>query len=133
MEKKGVSRSSSDLPGKSETMATEHDLQTLIIEYLVNLGYLVIRCNSGRRGNVSFYRWHDGQSSYTDGISDIIAIKGGKTWFIEVKQAGKLSTLSDGQRAFLCSALAHGAQVAVVDDLQDLVDALRAEERTRPI
>ncbi len=111
----------------------EHELQQRVIDYLINNNFLVLRINSGRTGKTTFNRWYDNSLSFTAGISDILAVKDGKLYCIEIKRAGKITNLSDEQRLFLVSALAHGAEVMVVDDLVTFTDALKPDVRTRPV
>lgn len=63
---------------------TEHDIQNDIRLHLSSLGYCVFRINSGK------VKTADGR--YFDvgvpkGFSDLLAIKDGKAYFIEVKRA----------------------------------------------
>lgn len=67
---------------------TEHELQSQIIEYLVKLGWLVIRVNSGRKGNVAFVSWYTADGRRTKGVPDLIAVKDGTAIFVEAKWMG---------------------------------------------
>lgn len=68
---------------------TEHDIQNSIRLKLSEHGYCVFRINSGKV-QTKDGRWFD--SGVPKGFSDLIAIKDGKIYFIEVKaETGKPS------------------------------------------
>lgn len=70
-------------------MKSEHDLQNEIRIRLSRLGYCVFRINTGK---VKLYdgRWFD--TGVPKGFSDLVAVKDGRVYFIEVKtETGKAS------------------------------------------
>ncbi len=68
---------------------TEHDIQNAIRLKLSELGYAVFRINSGKV-RMADGRWFD--TGVPKGFSDLIACKGGKIYFLEVKtETGKAS------------------------------------------
>lgn len=70
-------------------MNSEHDIQNSIRLKLSELGYAVFRINSGRI-RMADGRWFD--SGVPKGFSDLIAVKGGRIFFLEVKtETGKAS------------------------------------------
>lgn len=67
----------------------EHSIQNLIRIKLSELGYAVFRINSGKV-RMADGRWFD--SGVPKGFSDLIAIKNGKIYFLEIKtEKGKAS------------------------------------------
>lgn len=68
---------------------TEHDIQNSIRLKLSELGYAVFRINSGKF-KMADGRWFD--TGVPKGFSDLIAVKGGRIFFLEVKtETGKAS------------------------------------------
>lgn len=68
---------------------TEHDIQNAIRLKLSELGYAVFRINSGKV-RMADGRWFD--TGVPKGFSDLIAVKDGKIFFLEVKtETGKVS------------------------------------------
>ena len=68
---------------------TEHDIQNNIRLKLSELGYAVFRINSGKV-RMADGRWFD--TGVPKGFSDLMAVKGGKVYFLEVKtETGKAS------------------------------------------
>lgn len=68
---------------------TEHDIQNAIRLKLSELGYAVFRINSGKV-RMADGRWFD--TGVPKGFSDLIAVKDGKIFFLEVKtETGKAS------------------------------------------
>ena len=68
---------------------TEHDLQNQIRLKLSELGYCVFRVNVGRF-KTEDGRWFD--TGLPKGFSDLMAVKDGKVYFLEVKtDKGKAS------------------------------------------
>ena len=67
----------------------EHSIQNAIRLKLSELGYAVFRINSGKV-RMADGRWFD--TGVPKGFSDLIACKGGKIYFLEVKtETGKAS------------------------------------------
>lgn len=70
-------------------MNSEHDIQNSIRLKLSELGYAVFRINSGKIRMLDG-RWFD--TGVPKGFSDLIAVKGGRIFFLEVKtETGKAS------------------------------------------
>ncbi len=68
---------------------TEHDIQNAVRLKLSELGYAVFRINTGKF-KLADGRWFD--VGVPKGFSDLIAVKGGKVYFLEVKtEDGKAS------------------------------------------
>lgn len=68
---------------------TEHDIQNSIRLKLSELGYCVFRVNIGRF-KTEDGRWFD--TGLPKGFSDLMAVKDGKVYFLEVKtETGKAS------------------------------------------
>ena len=61
---------------------TEHDIQNSIRLYLSERGYCVFRINSGKV-KMADGRWFE--TGVPKGFSDLLAVKDGKAFFIEVK------------------------------------------------
>lgn len=69
---------------------TEHDIQNAIRLRLSELGYAVFRINVGKF-KLADGRWFD--TGLPKGFSDLIAVKGGRISFIEVKtETGRPTT-----------------------------------------
>lgn len=88
-------------------MSTEHDIQSAIRMKLSELGYCVFRINVGRF-KTSDGRWFD--TGLPKGFSDLMAVKAGKVYFIEVKnETGKpspeqLNFIKQMQERYGCAA-----------------------------
>lgn len=68
---------------------TEHDIQNAVRLKLSELGYAVFRINTGRF-KLADGRWFD--VDVPKGFSDLVAVRDGKVFFLEVKTAnGKAS------------------------------------------
>ena len=68
---------------------TEHDIQNSIRMKLSELGFCVFRINDGRF-KTEDGRWFD--TGLPKGFSDLMAVKNGKVYFVEVKtETGKAS------------------------------------------
>ena len=96
-------------------MSERTEIQQPIIRRLVERGYLVLRVNGGRRGNVSFYHWwfRWGHSN-TAGVSDILALSPtGKLVTIETKIPGEKRTIE--QICFHIEVARRGGLVTVAD------------------
>ena len=113
---------------RKTTAAPEHDLQILLSQYAVLRGWLVIRINSGSKGNISFYKvLNNGKS---EGISDLILSRNGFSFYLEVKDKGKKQR--ESQIEF--EALAHKFKMdyVVADNLDEgmrLIDAFTNKAR----
>ena len=59
------------------------------------------------------------------GVADIIAIKNGKVFFIEVKTKGNYQT--DNQRVFQENILSHGGVCFVARSIEDVIKKIGAE------
>lgn len=69
---------------------TEHDIQNAVRLKLSELGYAVFRINTGKF-KLADGRWFD--VGVPKGFSDLVAIRDGRVYFLEVKTAnGKAST-----------------------------------------
>lgn len=90
----------------SKPIIKESSVQTSIIKFLKYEGWFVTKL----------------VSTSTSGIPDILAIRKGKTIFIEVKRiGGKTSSIQDYRIKELKS---HGVEVFVFDNLQDAKQTL---------
>lgn len=96
-------------------MSERTEIQQPIIRRLVERGWLVLRVNGGRRGNVSFYHWwFKWGHSNTSGVSDILAlIPTGRLVAIETKLPSEKRTVE--QICFQNEVARRGGLVAVVD------------------
>lgn len=104
---------------------TEHDLQNSIRLKLSELGYCVFRVNVGRF-KTEDGRWFD--TGLPKGFSDLMAVKDGKVYFIEVKtETGKASK---EQLNFI--AVMRDKYGCVADIARSVEDAVRivTENRT---
>jgi hypothetical protein len=94
---------------------TEHDLQNLIRLELSKIGWITFRTNVGKV-KLADGRFFD--SGLPTGFSDLIALKDGKTVFIEVKKKG--GKPSKSQINFINKIKAIGFKAGIVYDLDDV-------------
>lgn len=95
---------------------TEHDLQNSIRIKLSKLGYIVFRANVGKL-KLPDGRWFD--TGLPKGFSDLMAIKEGKTFFLEVK-VGK-NKASPEQLNFLEQMKKRGCGVGICYSVEDAI------------
>ena len=100
---------------------TEHDIQNAIRLKLSELGYAVFRINSGKV-KMADGRWFN--TGVPKGFSDLIACKGGRVYFLEVKnETGKASA---DQLSFL--AVMRDRYGCVAEIVRSVDDAVRVVE-----
>lgn len=105
-------------------MNTEHDIQSAIRLKLSELGYAVFRINSGKV-KMADGRWFD--TGVPKGFSDLIAVKAGRVYFLEVKnETGKASP---EQLNFL--AVMRDRYGCVADVVRSVDDAVRVVTKDR--
>lgn len=99
-------------------MISEHDIQNSIRLKLSELGYAVFRINSGKI-RMADGRWFD--TGVPKGFSDLIAVKGGRIFFLEVKtEAGKASP---EQIKFLATMRdRYGCAAGIVRSVEEAVE-----------
>lgn len=99
-------------------MISEHDIQNSIRLKLSELGYAVFRINSGKI-RMADGRWFD--TGVPKGFSDLIAVKGGRIFFLEVKtETGKASP---EQIKFLATMRdRYGCIAGIVRSVEEAVD-----------
>ena len=96
---------------------TEHDIQSAIRLKLSELGYAVFRINSGKV-KMSDGRWFD--TGVPKGFSDLIAVKEGRIYFLEVKTpTGKASKEQLNFLAVMRDR--YGCVTAIVRSVDDAV------------
>ncbi len=90
----------------------ESDIQRAIVDYLRATGWFVVR-------NVTY-----SQTVYaTKGIPDLVAVKKGRTVWIECKRPG--GKQSDNQCAFQCCLVAAGGQYILARSVEDVTEAVK--------
>ena len=99
-------------------MNSEHDIQNSIRLKLSELGYAVFRINSGKF-KMADGRWFD--TGVPKGFSDLIAVKGGRIFFLEVKtETGKASP---EQLNFIATLRdRYGCIAGIVRSVEEAVD-----------
>lgn len=99
-------------------MNSEHDIQNSIRLKLSELGYAVFRINSGKF-KMADGRWFD--TGVPKGFSDLIAVKGGRIFFLEVKtETGKASP---EQLNFIATMRdRYGCIAGIVRSVEEAVD-----------
>lgn len=100
---------------------TEHQIQTVILQYLRLKQFKVWRCNSGR----TIYESKGIRRMVTygeRGIPDIMAIKNGELFCIEVK--GPKGKTTPHQDMWLDDAKAHGAICGVCRSVDDVISLI---------
>lgn len=100
---------------------TEHQLQTEIMQYLQYKGYYVMRLNSGKYsvGEGRSKRFIMGQEA---GTPDLMAFRGVRMFFVEVKVPGNKPTLLQTQK--MKELEGYGAQCFVATSLEELQEKL---------
>lgn len=102
---------------------TEHDIQSAIRLKLSELGYAVFRINTGKV-QMKDGRWFD--TGVPKGFSDLIAVKDGRIYFLEVKsETGKARK---EQINFL--TVMRDRYGCVAEIVRSVDDAVRAVEGT---
>lgn len=108
-------------------MATkENKVVKYCLQYLSLKGYYAWRQNNygvqrfDKTYNRSYYMFHGER-----GVSDIIAIKSGRVFFIECKAPGKCDTQSDSQLIFQQNIQRHGGIYMIVDSVKMLEKKMR--------
>jgi len=84
---------------RKKNKTIEHNLQTAIIQKLLYDNFVVIRLNSGAvKTETSFARFYMIENlKLSSGLADLLIMKNGKVWFIEVK-ADEKKKLSENQK-----------------------------------
>jgi len=116
---------------KSQTLPTdlsESDIQIQLVDYLnliaVRCGFLFFsvanegtdRANPARLAKLK-------RMGFKPGVADLVFIKSGKAYFLEMKKPGK--SQSDNQRDFQIDVAKASAQYAVAWSLDDAITILR--------
>lgn len=114
---------------------TEKHIQQAICQYLVYAGFLVLRVNSGAakgeyKGVKRFLRfvWWQvlGMERSSRGVADVLALKDGRLWAIEVKRPGK--SASKDQVKFVTAVLERGGVGLVAHSVEEVQEAVEREE-----
>lgn len=103
---------------------TEHNFQNYVRKELSKLGYITFRANVGKV-KLADGRWFD--TGLPVGFSDLIALKAGKTYFIELK-VGK-NKPSEEQLNFIKQMQNNGFAAGVAWSFEDVLNIL--EEATK--
>ncbi|MFA5397155.1 MAG: VRR-NUC domain-containing protein [Methanogenium sp.] len=99
---------------------TEHDLQNLIRLELTKLGWITFRVNVGKVKLIDG-RYFD--TGLPPGFSDLMALKDGKTIFIEVKaEKGKVSK---AQKNFIEQMKKNGFAAGIAYNMNDVFEILK--------
>ena len=102
---------------------TEHDIQNQIRIELSKLGYTVFRINVGKF-KMKDGRWFD--VGLPKGFSDLIAIKDGRIYFLEVKDS-KGKPTSD-QINFINRMHEQGCRAGVARSVDDAIKIIQEED-----
>jgi|WetSurMetagenome_2_1015567.scaffolds.fasta_scaffold13108_3 hypothetical protein len=100
----------------------EHDFQNQIRLELSKLGYITFRTNVGK------VKLHDGRWFDTGlpvGFSDLIALKNGKTYFIELKQGKRMATKE--QINFIEQMKRNGFSAGIAYNMNDVLNILKVD------
>ncbi len=101
-------------------LITEHDIQNSIRLELSKLGCLTFRINVGKF-QMKDGRWFD--TGVPKGWSDLIAIKDGRIYFLEVKNAK--GRASQEQINFIEQMQKQGCKAGIVRSVQDAINLIR--------
>jgi hypothetical protein len=105
-------------------METEHDIQNNIRLTLSKLGWCCFRINSGKVKMMDG-RWFE--TGVPPGFSDLIALKDGKTVFIEVK--AKKGKATKKQLHFLDQMRKRGFAADVVHSVDEAIKLINGDWR----
>lgn len=106
----------------------EHDIQTMIIQYLRLKGFYVWRHNSGMIAATNKYGKRRMIKMGVAGMPDVFALKGGRLYGIEVKRPkGIVTVLQEGQLAELTK---HGAITMVAHSVEEVQEVITRYERS---
>lgn len=99
---------------------TEHDIQNSIRAELSKRGYCVFRINSGKF-KLADGRWFD--VGVPNGFSDLIAVRDGKIYFIEVKNdKGRISAEQEHFLAVMHDR--YGCTAGVCRSVEDALELI---------
>lgn len=101
---------------------TEHNFQNLVRKELTKLGYITFRVNVGK------VKMHDGRyfdTGLPKGFSDLIVLKDGKTYFIELK-VGKNKPSAE-QLNFIEQMKKNGFNAGVAWNMEDILNILKGD------
>jgi len=100
-------------------------IQAEIIAHLVAAGCLVLRINSGRKGNIAFVRWFVQGFTSTEGVSDLLALApNGRLLAIECKAPGEKAKFE--QSRFLFEAEQRGAVAIVATSIEEVKKVMQS-------
>lgn len=105
---------------------SELDTQRQVIEWLVKMGFLILRINSGRAGSTRFVRWYAQEviGARSAGVSDILALSpSGELWAFEIKR-DYYSDVAPWQAEFMKAVISRGAHALVIWNVDMLVNYL---------
>lgn len=103
---------------------TEHDVQNAIRMKLSELGYAVFRINTGKF-KLTDGRWFD--VGVPKGFSDLVAVKDGKVYFLEVKtEKGKPSKEQLNFLAVMRDR--YGCIAGIVRSPQEALELIRGDQ-----
>lgn len=100
-------------------MKSEHDLQNEIRLELTKLGFTVFRVNVGSV-KLADGRWFD--TGLPKGFSDLMAIRNGNVYFIEVKTS--IGRATQDQLRFIENMRNKGCIAGVVRSMEDVLDLI---------
>ena len=106
----------------SSAKLAESDLQRLIRDQLMLMGFSVFRCNVG---SVKTERGTWFSTGLPKGFSDLFAVKNGQVYFIEVKV--KPNTPSPEQERFLDDMRALGCRAGVAYTLEGAIEIVEGK------
>ncbi len=99
---------------------TEHNFQNYVRKELSKLGYITFRCNVGKVRTID-NRWFD--TGLPKGFSDLIALKEGKLYFIELKaENGKPSK---EQINFINQMRKNGFNAGIARNMDDIFKIIK--------
>ncbi len=103
---------------------TEHDIQNAVRLKLSEIGYAVFRINTGKF-KLADGRWFD--VGVPKGFSDLVAVRGGRVYFLEVKKAN--SKASPDQLNFIAVMRdRYGCTAGIVRSVDDAVKLVGGEQ-----
>lgn len=98
----------------------EHSFQNKVRKELSKLGYITFRTNVGK---VKTYDGRFFDTGLPSGFSDIIALKDGKIYFIELK--GNKGRISEVQKNFIEKMRENGFNAGIAFNMEDVHNILK--------
>ena len=105
------------------SLLSESEVQSQVLSYLVNCGFLAVRINSGafmQQGKRFFRSYWIKNNGKSKGFPDVLALKNNNFFLFEIK-AGKGGVISKAQKEFAALASRFNVSVHFISDLDQVI------------